>query len=64
MTYAVFMLTLVAGTVSVHRSLAANTRRHLQALVELEPDELTSLLRLVRTEATRMLATIPPGGDD
>lgn len=45
-------------------ALAANTRRHLQATLRLGDDELTSLLRLVRTEATRMLATIPPGSDE
>lgn len=45
-------------------ALAENTRRHLQTRLDLEPDELTSLLRLVRTEATRMLATIPPGRED
>lgn len=45
-------------------ALAANTRRHLQVTLGLGDAELTSLLRLVRTEATRMLATIPPGPDE
>jgi len=45
-------------------ALAENTRRHLQQQLALQPDELTSLLRLVRTEATRMLATIPPRSDE
>jgi len=49
---------------SARDALAENTRRHLQQQLKLEPDELTSLLRLVRTEATRMLATIPPRSDE
>jgi RNA polymerase sigma-70 factor (ECF subfamily) len=49
---------------SARDALAENTRRHLQQQLKLQPDELTSLLRLVRTEATRMLATIPPRSDD
>ncbi len=49
---------------SAREALAANTRRHLHVKLGLGESELTSLLRLVRTEATRMLATIPPGADE
>lgn len=49
---------------SAREALAANTRRHLQVKLGLGESELTSLLRLVRTEATRMLATIPPDADE
>lgn len=45
-------------------ALAANTRRHLAERLGLGDTELTSLLRLVRTEASRMLDTIPPGADE
>lgn len=48
---------------AAREALGENTRRHLQAQLKLQPDELASLLRLVRTEATRMLATIPPSRD-
>ncbi len=49
---------------NAREALASNTRRHLQVKLGLGEQELTSLLRLVRTEATRMLATIPPGADE
>lgn len=45
-------------------ALAAGTRRALQAMLGLGETELTSLLRLVRTEAGRLLASIPPGDDE
>ena len=48
---------------SARDELAAGTRRHLQAALKLPDDELMSLLRLVRTEATRMMASIPPEAD-
>lgn len=44
--------------------LAATTRRHLQAALGLPEDELQSLLRLIRTEAPRLLESIPPDRDD
>lgn len=49
---------------AAREALAVNTRRHLGARLGLDETELTSLLRLVRTEASRMLATIPPGPDE
>ena len=49
---------------SARDALAAGTRRHLQASLGLPDDELMSLLRLVRTEATRMMASIPPEADE
>ncbi len=49
---------------AARETLAANTRRHLSTRLGLGEMELTSLLRLVRTEASRMLATIPPGPDE
>ena len=45
-------------------ALAANTRRHLSDKLGLGETELTSLLRLVRTEASRLLESIPPGDDE
>jgi len=44
--------------------LAANTRRHLQLALGLPDDEVQSLLRLIRTEAPRLLESIPPDRDD
>lgn len=45
--------------------LAEGTRAELQAQLQLPADELASLLRLVRTEATRLLDSIAPQpGDD
>lgn len=44
--------------------LADRTRHHLQANLGLPDAELTSLLRLIRTEATRLLASIAPGTDE
>lgn len=41
-------------------ALAEGTRARLQAALRLGDDELQSLLRLVRTEATRLLESIPP----
>ena len=49
---------------SARDALAAGTRQKLQDALGLPDDELTSLLRLVRTEATRMLASIPPESDE
>lgn len=40
--------------------LAAGTRRHLRAALGIEDEELDSLLRLIRTEAPRLLDSIPP----
>ncbi len=45
-------------------ALAEGTRANLQAKLRLGEDDLQSLLRLVRTEATRLLESIPPGADD
>ena len=45
-------------------ALATGTRRHLKRMLDLGETELTSLLRLVRTEAGRLLASIPPDEDD
>ena len=44
--------------------LAEGTRRHLQGTLGLDEAELVSLLRLIRTEAPRMLESIPPDRDD
>jgi RNA polymerase sigma-70 factor, ECF subfamily len=44
--------------------LAAKTRQHLQAALVVGDDELQSLLRLIRTEAPRLLESIPPDRDD
>jgi hypothetical protein len=44
--------------------LAAKTRHHLQAALVIGDDELQSLLRLIRTEAPRLLESIPPDRDD
>lgn len=44
--------------------LADATRRHLQATLGLDDHELQSVLRLIRTEAPRMLESIPPDADD
>ena len=46
--------------ISARDELAAGTRRNLKVALRLPEDELNSLLRLVRSEATRMLASIPP----
>jgi len=43
--------------------LAAATRRHLQESLGVEGDELLSLMRLIRTEAPRLLDSIPPDRD-
>jgi RNA polymerase sigma-70 factor, ECF subfamily len=43
--------------------LARRTREHLQAELAIEEDELQSLLRLIRTEAPRLLESIPPDRD-
>jgi RNA polymerase sigma-70 factor (ECF subfamily) len=40
--------------------LAAKTRQHLQTALVIGEDELQSLLRLIRTEAPRLLESIPP----
>ncbi|MDB4962632.1 MAG: putative DNA-binding regulatory protein [Myxococcales bacterium] len=48
---------------AAREQLAEGTRRHLQAGLQIEPDELQSLLRLIRTEAPRMLESIPPDRD-
>jgi RNA polymerase sigma-70 factor, ECF subfamily len=44
--------------------LAEGTRRHLQATLGCDEAELQSLLRLIRTEAPRLLESIPPDRDD
>lgn len=44
--------------------LAAKTRQHLQDALVIGDDELQSLLRLIRTEAPRLLESIPPDRDD
>jgi len=43
--------------------LAAGTRRHLRSGLKIEEGELQSLLRLIRTEAPRLLESIPPDRD-
>lgn len=43
--------------------LATEIRRHLQAMLGLDEAEL-SLLRLIRTEAPRLLESIPPDRND
>lgn len=49
---------------AAREQLAAGTRRHLQAVLRIEEDELLSLLRLIRTEAPRLLESIPPDRED
>lgn len=49
---------------SARERLAEYTRKHLQANLGLSEHELTSLLRLIRTEATRLLDSIAPGPDE
>lgn len=44
--------------------LAARTRAGLAARLRLDDAEVTSLMRLIRTEAGRLLASIPPGPDE
>jgi len=44
--------------------LGERTREHLRARLGLADAELTSLLRLIRTEATRLLESIPPRPDE
>ena len=44
--------------------LAAGVRKHLQSTLGIDDVELQSLLRLIRTEAPRMLESIPPDRDD
>ena len=44
--------------------LAARTRAHLQGTLGIDEVELQSLLRLIRTEAPRLLESIPPDHDD
>lgn len=50
--------------VDAREALAAGTRQHLSAKLGLGEPQLQSLLRLVRTEATRMLESIPPSPDE
>lgn len=45
-------------------SLADRTRENLQARLGIADHEVASLLRLVRTEAGRLLRSIPPGDDE
>ncbi len=49
---------------AAREALAAETRRQLQVMLGLGEADLTSLLRLVRTEAGRLLASIPPADDE
>ena len=49
---------------AAREQLAAGTRRHLQAALHIEDHELQSLLRLIRTEAPRLLDSIPPDRDE
>ncbi len=49
---------------AAREKLAAGTRVELQAQLRLPEDELASLLRLVRTEATRLLDSIAPQPGD
>lgn len=49
---------------AARETLAEKTRAHLAARLGLGETELASLLRLVRTEATRMLDSIPPDDAD
>jgi len=44
--------------------LADRTREHLRTSLGIAEDELVSLLRLIRTEATRLLDSIAPGPDE
>ena len=50
--------------VAARDRLAAGTRQHLQATLGIDDVELQSLLRLIRTEAPRLLESIPPDRDD
>lgn len=45
-------------------ALGDNTRDNLRARLRLADHEVMSLLRLVRTEAARLMRSIPPGDDD
>lgn len=49
---------------AAREQLAEKTRQHLQAALAIGEDELQSLLRLIRTEAPRLLESIPPDRDD
>lgn len=49
---------------AAREQLAEGTRRHLQAALHIEDDEVQSLLRLIRTEAPRLLDSIPPERDE
>ena len=50
--------------IAARDALAVGVRQKLQTALGLPDDELNSLLRLVRSEATRMLASIPPEADE
>ena len=49
---------------AARESLAERTRHHLQATLGVRERELVSLMRLIRTEAPRLLESIPPERDD
>jgi RNA polymerase sigma-70 factor (ECF subfamily) len=49
---------------AAREQLAARTRHHLQTALAIEEDELLSLLRLIRTEAPRLLESIPVDPDE
>lgn len=49
---------------AARESLGDRTRANLQARLGLHDSEVMSLLRLVRTEAGRLMQSIPPGDDE